>query len=283
MTRDLGRAAGVGLLVGLAFGLMVAQVYVENPKPFETEPAAAAIALLIFPAGWGLARFARLPHPVRTAALAPLLLWVLRGVMDLAVPSPGQWRAFAGFAVLAVVCYAGAAWLTGRAGPAVRGVVVGMVCVGLIVPAEIQERRDAIRDRQIRLEWIDTLRRSVPLAVPDTVPGRTLAEVSAIGNVLSLDYARALGSEPDVFVQVSEGGDPRAACAQWTRADAGVSCERLAAGRWLCRFYGRLVMFARVGTRTVEVDSSALSLDETVTVASGLRAVSAEYLADAGS
>ncbi|MED7926267.1 hypothetical protein SMD20_18570 [Nonomuraea sp. LP-02] len=43
---------------------------------------------------------------------------------------------------------------------------------------------------------------------------------------------------------------------------------------------GRQVLFARVDERLVEVDSTVLGADEALVVASGLRAVSAEYLVD---
>ncbi|TDE54616.1 hypothetical protein E1295_14515 [Nonomuraea mesophila] len=72
----------------------------------------------------------------------------------------------------------------------------------------------------------------LPLAVPDKVPGRTLAGVWTIADdVLALDYAKHRQSELDVMVRISGSGDPRKECAAWER-DFG-SCRRLSADRWL--------------------------------------------------
>ncbi|MER6944438.1 hypothetical protein ABT294_10475 [Nonomuraea sp. NPDC000554] len=283
MAKDLVRGGGAGLLVALVLGQPVSQWYDRNVEGLTALASGAIAVLLIVPIGWLAAKLVRVAHPVRVALLGPLLLWVFKSVVEPAVPDPSSLFAVLGFVVLAVVTYAAATWLTGVESLLPRVIAAGVVCACVITSAMLQERQEEARKRQVRRDWIAALAQSGPRAVPDAVPGRTLVGVWTLSDeVLTLDYAKDRTSEPDVFVQIHDKGDPRESCAMWVQGHPGLACERLAADRWLSRFYGRLVLFAKVGDSLVQVDSKALSLDQTIIAGTKLRAVSAEYLADAG-
>ncbi|MEU8103992.1 hypothetical protein AB0C18_09725 [Nonomuraea muscovyensis] len=281
MGKDLVRGAGVGLVVGVGLGYPVSRLYEEDIEAYTVMPGVAVGILLVVPAGWLLGIWLRIAHPIRSALLAPVLLLVLKNAADLAVPSPRPHLALLGFTVLAMVSYASAAGLAGTASPVPRVIAAVVVCACVITTATIQQRRTETWQQQLRTDLIASYNESVPLAVPDAVPGRTLMNVWTItDDVLALEYAKDRQSEPDVFVRISSSGDPHKACAAWGRDSE--PCERLAADRWLSKkeANGRMVLFARVGRRLVEVDSTALSLDEALAAGSKLRAVSAEYLVD---
>ncbi|MFF5208512.1 hypothetical protein [Streptosporangium sp. NPDC000396] len=281
MGKDLARGAGVGLVAGLGLGYPVSRLYEEDIDAYTVMPMVAIGILLVVPVGWLLARMLRIAHPIRSALLAPLLLLVFKNAVDLAVPSPRPHMALLGFTVLAMVSYASAAGLASTASLIPRVIAAVVVCACVITTATIQQRRTEAWDQRHRKELIASYNASLPLAVPDSVPGRTLVSVWTItDDVLALDYAKNRLSEPDVFVRISSGGDPRKACAAWGRDSE--PCERLAADRWLSKkeANGRMVLFARVGRRLVEVDSTTLSLNETLAAGSKLRTVSAEYLVD---
>ncbi|GHH65382.1 hypothetical protein GCM10017673_09360 [Streptosporangium violaceochromogenes] len=271
----------MGLVVGLGLGYPVSRLYEKDIDAYTAMPAVAVGMLLVVPVGWLLAKTLRTAHPVRSALLAPLLLLVLKNAVDLAVPSPRPHLAWLGFTVLAVVSYASAAGLSSTASPMPRIIAAVVVCACVATTATIEQRRTEAGERRLREDVIASYKKSIPPVVPDVVPGRTLVDVWTVtDDVLALDYAKDRRSEPDVFVRISSGGDPRKACAMWERDSQ--SCERLAADRWLFKkeANGRMVLCAGVERRLVEVDSADLSLDETLAVAGKLRAVSVEYLVD---
>ncbi|MFI6928172.1 hypothetical protein ACIBIZ_50170 [Nonomuraea spiralis] len=281
MGKDLVRGAGVGLVVGLGLGYPVSRLYEEDIETYTVMPLVAVGVLLVVPVGWLLARMLRIAHPIRSALLAPLLLLVLKNAVDLAVPSPRPHLALLGFTVLAMASYASAAGLASTASLIPQVIAAVVVCACVITTTTIHQQRTEARKQQLRKDLIASYNESLPLAVPDVVPGRTLVNVWTIADdVLALDYAKDRQSEPDVFVRISSSGDPRKACTAWERGSE--SCERLAADRWLSKkeANGRMVLFARVGRQLVEVDSTTLSLNETLAAGSKLRAISAEYLVD---
>ncbi|MDP4507612.1 hypothetical protein [Nonomuraea turcica] len=281
MGKDLVRGAGVGLVVGLGLGYPVSRLYKEDIEAYTVLPGVLVGVLLAIPAGVLLSVALRIVHPIRSALLAPLLLLVLNNAVDLTVPSPRPHLAWFGFTVLAVVSYASAAGVLSTASPLPRLIAAVVVCTCVIMTATIEQRRMEARNQQHRRDLIASYNESLPLAVPDEVPGRTLVGVWTIADdVLALDYAKDRQSEPDVMVRISGSGDPRKECAAWEQ-DSG-SCRRLSADRWLSETgaNGRRVLFAKVGRLLVEVDSTALSPDEALAVGTRLRAVSAEYLVD---
>ncbi|MEU6791914.1 hypothetical protein ABZ907_09470 [Nonomuraea wenchangensis] len=281
MKRDLARGGGVGLVVGAVVGYPVSRLYVEGVDAYTVLPLLVVAVAVAVPVGVLLAVWVRITRPVRSGLLAVVLLVVSKNAVDLVVPGPGPRLAFAGFVGLALVSCAGAAALAGTEALLPRVVAAVAVCGCVITTATVEHRRTEAWERRLRADTVASYEKSLPLAVPEVVPGRVLVQVWTIADdVLALDYARDGRSEPDVFVRISAGGDPRKACAAWER-DSG-ACERVAADRWLTEkgANGRQVLFARVDGRLVEVDSTVLGRDEALVVAGGLRAVSAEYLVD---
>ncbi|MBE1565286.1 hypothetical protein [Nonomuraea africana] len=263
----------------------MSRLYEEDLDSYVALPGVALAIVLIVPGGWLLARLVRIAHPLRTALLAPMLLWVLSGAAELAVPHPSPRLVLLEFAALAVVSYASAAQLTATTSLVPRVIAAGMVCACVVTTATIQERRAERQERRLRNEYVAHLRESLPLAVPAVVPGRRLVRALPLTDqVLELAYAKDRGSEPDVYVRITGNEDPRRACSVWNVRDVKPGCVRLAADRWLWRYKpsGRMVLFSKVGHRLVEVDSTSLTLDEALVAGSKLRAVSAEYLADVG-
>ncbi|MET7459322.1 hypothetical protein [Nonomuraea sp. NPDC005501] len=285
MAEDIARGAVIGLPLGLGLGYPVSRLFDEDLDGYVAMPGVILAIALIFPVGWLLARLARIPSPLRTALLAPVLLWVLSQAAALAVPLASPRMVLLGIAGLAVVSYAGAARLTGTTSLAPRVIAAGMVCACVVTIPVVEERRAETRQRQQRTAYIDHLRESVPLAVPAVVPGRRLVRALILAeDVLELSYAKGRGNDADVFVRITDDDDPRHACEVWNSNDAEPGCRRLAADRWLWRHEteGRMVLFAKVGHRLVEVDSGSLTVHDALTVGSELRTVSAEYLADVG-
>lgn len=285
MALDLVRGAAIGLPAGLGLGYLVSRLYETDLDHYVALPGIAVAVVLILPGGWLLARLTRITHPLRTALLGPVLLCVLSGAADLAVPHPSPRLVVLEIAALAVVSYASAAQLTGTTSLVPRVIAAGVVCACVITTATIQERRAETEERHRRSEYIAYLRESVPLAVPAAVPDRRLVRTLPLADrTMELAYAKDHESEADVLIRITDNEDPRRACAAWSREDAKPGCERLATDRWLWRHEsnGRMVLFSRVGRRLVEVDSVMLTLDEALVAGSKLRAVSAEYLADAG-
>ncbi|MGW5157540.1 hypothetical protein ACWEPN_18880 [Nonomuraea wenchangensis] len=281
MKKDLVRGGGVGLVVGALVGYPVSRLYVGDIEAYTVLPLLVVAVVVAVPVGVLLAVWLRVMRPVRGALLAGVLLVVAKNAVDLVVSSPGPRLAFAGFVVLAIVSCGSAAALAGTEALLPRVVAAVAVCGCVVTTATVEHRRTEAWERRLRADTVAAYEKSLPLAVPEAVPGRVLVQVWTIADdVLALDYARDGRSEPDVFVRISAGGDPRKACAAWER-DSG-SCERAAADRWLTKkgANGRQVLFARVDGRLVEVDSTVLGRDEALEVASGLRAVSAEYLVD---
>ncbi|WP_157383266.1 hypothetical protein [Nonomuraea coxensis] len=282
MTRDLVRGGWVGLVVGAGVGYPVSRLYEEDIETYTVLPLVVVAVAVVGSVGVWLAVRMRISRPVRGAMLAAVLLVVAKNAVELAVPSPGPWPAFGGFVVLAVVSCAGGAALAGTAALLPRVVAAVAVCGCVVTTATVEHRRVEASGQRLRADLVAAYEKSLPLVVPAVVPGRVLVDVGAIDDeVLTLGYARDEGDEPDVFVQVSGGGDPREACAAWEPRFG--PCERAAADRWLTKKKtgGRQVMVAGVDGRLVQVDSDALSREEALAVAGGgLRAVSAEYLVE---
>ncbi|WP_327088761.1 hypothetical protein OIE66_41735 [Nonomuraea sp. NBC_01738] len=242
--------------------------------------------VLIVPVGWVLARVLRIAHPFRSALLGPVLLLVFRNAVALVVSHPRPNHALLGFTVLAVMSYSGAAVLTRTVSLIPRIIAAGLVCACVITTSTIEARQVEARERKHREQLIADFDKSVPLAVPDVVPGRMLVKVWTIDgvghqakSVLALDYAKEPDSGPDVMVRITENGDPRESCLAWVQGNTD-GCERLAPDRWLTHSNGRTVLFAMVGRRLVEVDSTTLSRNETLAAGSKLRPVTAEYFVD---
>ncbi|MGW2143094.1 hypothetical protein ACWCOT_02215 [Nonomuraea bangladeshensis] len=281
MKRDLARGGGVGLVVGGVVGYPVSRLYVEDVDAYTVLPLLVVAVAVVVPVGVLLAVWLRIIRPVRSGLLAVVLLVVLKDAVDLVVPGPGPRLAFAGFVGLAVVSCAGAAALASTEALMPRVVAAVVVCGCVIMTATVEHRRTEAWERRLRADTVASYEKSLPLVVPEVVPGRVLVQVWTIGDdVLALDYARGRRSEADVFVRISAGGDPEKACAEWER-DFG-SCRPATADRWFTKkgANGRQVLFAKVDGRLVEVDSAVLGPDEALVVAGGLRAVSAEYLVD---
>ena len=281
MKRDLVRGGGVGLVVGALVGYPVSRLYLADIEAYTVLPLLVVAVAVAVPVGVLLALWLGITRPVRSALLAVVLLVVAKNAVGLVVASPGPRLAFAGFVVLAIVSCAGGAALAGTAALMPRVVAAVVVCGCVVTTATVEQRRTEAWERRLRADTVAAYEKSLPLVVPEVVPGRVLVQVWTIDDdVLALDYAQDRRSEADVFVRISAGGDPRKACAAWER-DFG-ACERAAADRWMTEkgANGRQVLFAGVGGRLVEVDSAALGPDEALVVASGLRAVSAEYLVD---
>ncbi|TYB64231.1 hypothetical protein FXF51_21055 [Nonomuraea sp. PA05] len=278
MGKDLVRGAAVGLAAGLVLAHPVAQTYRPDVLDYVAHINVVLAVSVVVPAGWLLAHLLRITHPVRAALLAPLLLLVAKNAADLTVTSPSPELVAFAFTALAVFSYATAAALTATTSRLPRGVAAAAVSVCVIASATVQQQRDEAMDRRFREELTALYAASLPLVVPEEVPGRTLAHVWTISDeVLALDYAVNRASEPDVFVQISTG-DPAASCAEWVRESAD-GCERLAADRWLVTTGGRMVLFTTSGKHLVQVDSAALARDDLLTVGGALRQVTAGYLA----
>ncbi|GAA1704321.1 hypothetical protein [Nonomuraea bangladeshensis] len=281
MKRDLVRGGGVGLVVGAFVGCPVSRLYLKDVDSYTVLPLLVMAVAAAVPFGVLLGVWLRITRPLRGALLAVVLLVVLKNAVDLVVPSPSPRLAFAGFVVLAIVSCAGGAVLAGTAALMPRVVAAVVVCGCVVTTATVEQQRTEAFERRLRADTVASYEKSLPLAVPEVVPGRVLVQVWTIGDdVLALDYARGQRSEADVFVRISAGGDPEKACAEWER-DFG-SCRPATADRWFTKkgANGRQVLFAKVDGRLVEVDSAVLGPDEALVVAGGLRAVSAEYLVD---
>lgn len=182
--------------------------------------------VLIVPVGWVLARVLRIAHPFRSALLGPVLLLVFRNAVALVVSHPRPNHALLGFTVLAVMSYSGAAVLTRTVSLIPRIIAAGLVCACVITTSTIEARQVEARERKHREQLIADFDKSVPLAVPDVVPGRMLVKVWTIDgvghqakSVLALDYAKEPDSGPDVMVRITENGDPRESCLAWVQGN----------------------------------------------------------------
>ncbi|MED7926266.1 hypothetical protein SMD20_18565 [Nonomuraea sp. LP-02] len=231
MERDLVRGGGVGLVVGGVVGYPVSRLYVEGVDAYTVLPLLVVAVAVAVPGGVLLAVWVRITRPVRSGLLAVVLLVVAKNAVDLVVPGPGPRLAFAGFVGLAVVSCAGAAALAGTEALLPRVVAAVAVCGCVITTATVEHRRTEAWERRLRTDTVASYEKSLPLAVPEVVPGRVLVQVWTIAeDVLALDYARDGRSEPDVFVRVSAGGDPRKACAAWERDSGSASGWRRIGG-----------------------------------------------------